>query len=79
MQSVISACEKAKARLIFFDNVYMYGPAPPKVPFDETHIQSPISKKGIVRKKIAGMLLESHNAGRQTKHTPIAASAPDVN
>src|SRR4051794_36458007 len=40
MQSVINACAKNDAKLIFFDNVYMYGPAPLSVPFDENHPQN---------------------------------------
>jgi len=64
MDNVISSCEAAKAKLIFFDNVYMYGPSPLKVPFDESHTQKPISQKGIVRKKIADTLIKAHKAGR---------------
>lgn len=64
MENVIAACETAKARLIFLDNVYMYGPVPLKAPFDESHTQNPISEKGKARKIIANMLMEAHNAGR---------------
>lgn len=63
MENVIIACEKARARLIFLDNVYMYGPLL-KVPFDETHEQNPISQKGLARKKVADLLLRAHNTGR---------------
>jgi len=64
MQNVITACERAKAKLIFVDNVYMYGPAPLKVPFDESHAQNPSSKKGEIRKIIADMLMDAHKEGR---------------
>lgn len=64
MENVIAACESVKARLIFLDNVYMYGPVPLKAPFDESHTQYPTSHKGKARKRIAIMLMEAHDAGR---------------
>jgi nucleoside-diphosphate-sugar epimerase len=57
MQNVITACEKAKAKLIFFDNVYMYGPSPLSVPFNEQHPQNPTTKKGRARKQTTDLLL----------------------
>ena len=41
MQSVIAACSQNGTRLIFLDNVYMYGPSPLSVPFTEQEPQSP--------------------------------------
>lgn len=64
MKNVITACEAVKARLIFLDNVYMYGPSPLKIPFTELHKQDPPSQKGKVRKTIADMLMEAHKSGR---------------
>ncbi|MDF2883698.1 MAG: dependent epimerase/dehydratase family [Clostridiaceae bacterium] len=64
MENVITACEKTRATLIFFDDVYMYGPSPLKVPFNESHNQSPVSEKGFARKKTSDLLMEAHNAGR---------------
>jgi nucleoside-diphosphate-sugar epimerase len=64
MGNVISACAKVKAKLIFLDNIYMYGPAPLQNPFTETHTQRPTSKKGAVRKQIADQLLKAHQDGR---------------
>jgi nucleoside-diphosphate-sugar epimerase len=64
MNNVINACEKANSKLIFFDNVYMYGPSPLSIPFDESHPQEPESKKGKTRKLIADMLLNAHKEGR---------------
>ncbi|NJL77025.1 MAG: NAD-dependent epimerase/dehydratase family protein [Saprospiraceae bacterium] len=58
MQNVIKACEIANAKLIFLDNVYMYG-APFSVPFDEQEPQNPTSKKGIARKQTADLLLSA--------------------
>lgn len=59
MQNVILACEKANAKLIFFDNVYMYGPAPLSQPFNEAHPQNPTTKKGLARKQTTDLLLNA--------------------
>ncbi|MBP2033323.1 nucleoside-diphosphate-sugar epimerase [Clostridium algifaecis] len=64
MKNVISGCEQAQAKLIFLDNVYMYGPAPLNIPFTEMHSKKTISKKGMVRKIISDMILEAHSAGK---------------
>lgn len=63
MTNVISACEVADARLIFFDNMYLYGPSL-SVPFDETTPQHPTKEKGLARKRAADALLEAHQSGR---------------
>jgi nucleoside-diphosphate-sugar epimerase len=56
MKNVIDACKIHKAKLVFFDNVYMYGAVHgtmmENTPFNAT------SKKGLARKQIATMLLE---------------------
>lgn len=61
MASVIAACREASARLIFFDNVYMYGivdgPMTEETPFN------PSSRKGEVRAQIARRLLDEMAAG----------------
>ena len=59
MQNVISACHKRNAKLIFFDNAYMYGPGPLSVPFDENHIQNPNTRKGLARKHTQDLLLKA--------------------
>jgi nucleoside-diphosphate-sugar epimerase len=64
MNNVITACEKTEARLIFLDNIYMYGPPPLQLPFSEEHPQKPSSRKGKVRKKIADALMLAHRTGR---------------
>lgn len=64
MRNVIDACATANARLIFLDNVYMYGPPPLAVPFDENHPQNPTTKKGKARKETADLLLEAHRSGK---------------
>jgi len=53
---VIKACKENQAKLVFFDNVYMYG----KVDgwMTEETLSNPCSKKGEVRAQIAELLLE---------------------
>jgi len=61
MRNAIEACKRAQAKLIFFDNVYMYG----KVagPMTEATPFNPSSKKGEVRAQIASALLDEIRAG----------------
>ncbi len=54
MQNTIQACEKAGAKLVFFDNVYAYGLV--DGPMTEATPYNPCSKKGEVRAQIARML-----------------------
>lgn len=63
MQNVITACSEANATLIFLDNIYMYGPAPLQVPFDESHPQNPSSQKGQARKRTADLLIQAMEVG----------------
>jgi nucleoside-diphosphate-sugar epimerase len=62
MANAIEACKRAEAKLIFFDNVYMYG----KVagPMTEDTPYAPCSKKGEIRAKIATALMDEVQAGR---------------
>ena len=62
MRNVIAACEAKGARLIFFDNVYMYGRV--AGPMTEATPVRPSSDKGAVRARIAGTLQEEIAAGR---------------
>jgi nucleoside-diphosphate-sugar epimerase len=56
MQNVINACKMHQAKLVFFDNLYMYGHVhgvmTEATPYNAT------SKKGMVRAKIANMVLD---------------------
>lgn len=54
MNNVINACKKMDSKLIFFDNVYMYGKVEGKMV--ETTPYNPCSKKGEIRAKIVMML-----------------------
>lgn len=62
MKNVIDACEAANAKLIFFDNAYMYGHVNGRIT-EETPFK-PSSKKGEVRAEIDRMLLNEMKAGR---------------
>jgi nucleoside-diphosphate-sugar epimerase len=62
MDNVIAACAARHARLVFFDNVYMYGRV--EGPMTETTPVRPSSEKGKVRAQIAATLLEAAAAGR---------------
>jgi nucleoside-diphosphate-sugar epimerase len=61
MQNVIKLAKANNARLIFFDNVYMYGLV--KGPMTEETAYNPISEKGKVRAGIANMLMDEIKAG----------------
>ena len=61
MRNTIDACKVAGARLIFFDNVYMYGRV--NGPMTESVPYNPCSEKGKVRQAINTLLLEEMNSG----------------
>ena len=61
MTNVINACKATGSRLIFFDNVYMYGHVEGSM--TESTPFNPCSKKGEVRAAIAAQLLDEIKAG----------------
>ncbi len=65
MQNVIAACVQHGAKLVFFDNVYMYDRDHLSPMTEETPVR-PTSKKGAVRAEIAGMILDAIRAGKIT-------------
>jgi nucleoside-diphosphate-sugar epimerase len=71
IDNTIEACKKTKARLIFFDNVYMYGRTEgamtEETPYD------PSSRKGDLRARIATQLMSEVRRGNIT--ATIARSA----
>lgn len=71
MANTIEACKRAGAKLIFFDNVYMYGKVGEAM--TEKTPYNPSSRKGEVRAKIATALMEEVKAGNLT--AMIARSA----
>lgn len=64
MHNAIEACAKNDALLVFFDNVYMYGPPPLPVPFAEDTPQNPTTKKGKARKQTSDLLLNAIAQGK---------------
>jgi len=61
MSNTIEACKRARAKLLFFDNVYMYGKV--SGPMTEETPFNPCSKKGEIRAKIATTLINESKAG----------------
>lgn len=61
MQNIIDAAKAHNARLVFFDNVYMYGVV--DGPMLETTPYNPVSVKGEVRAKIVTQLMDEVKAG----------------
>jgi nucleoside-diphosphate-sugar epimerase len=57
MKAVIDACIRHNAKLVFFDNVYMYAKSAIPQMTEEAPIQPP-SKKGEVRKQLHDMIME---------------------
>src|ERR1700738_600741 len=72
MANTIEACKRAQAKLVFFDNVYMYGRV--KGAMTEETPYAPCSKKGEVRAHIATMLMNEVKAGNLRA---MIARAPD--
>jgi nucleoside-diphosphate-sugar epimerase len=70
MNNVIEACHYERSKIIFFDNVYMYGQV--DGPMTESLPFKPNSKKGEVRAKIANTLLD--NINKRYVHGVIARS-----
>jgi nucleoside-diphosphate-sugar epimerase len=61
VRSVIDACAKHNAKLVFFDNVYMYESA--EIPhMTEESKMNPSSEKGKVRKQLVDMIFEAVKA-----------------
>ena len=71
MANTIEACKRSGAKLIFFDNVYMYGKVGSTMT-EETPF-NPCSKKGEVRAKIATSLITEWKSGALTAMIARAA------
>lgn len=71
MANTIEACQRAGAKLIFFDNVYMYGRV--RGAMTEETPFNPCSKKGEVRAKIATSLVNEWKSGSLTAMIARAA------
>ncbi len=73
MQNVIEACKEHGAKLVFFDNVYLYDRDHLHHMTEETPVR-PTSRKGAVRARIAERLLKEVSKGELTA---LIARAPD--
>lgn len=71
-KNVIEACKKHKAKLVFFDNVYMYGQVIGNM--DENTPFNSVSRKGKARAQIASMVLK---AIQNKEITALIARAPE--
>jgi nucleoside-diphosphate-sugar epimerase len=71
MNNVIDACKRSGTKLLFFDNVYMYGRVDGTM--TEATPYRPCSKKGEIRARIATTLMDQVQAGGLT--ATIARSA----
>jgi len=65
MRNVIDACKEYNAKLVFFDNIYMYDPNFLNDMTEETPI-NPSSEKGKIRAEIANMLMNEVKSGSLT-------------
>jgi nucleoside-diphosphate-sugar epimerase len=63
MRATINACIKHNARLVFFDNVYVYDIHSINHMTEESRINPP-SKKGEVRRQVAQMVMDEVKSGR---------------
>jgi nucleoside-diphosphate-sugar epimerase len=73
IRASIDACIKHKAKLVFFDNVYLYDVNEIGHMTEDSRINPP-SEKGKVRAEIAGMMMSEIKAGRLNG---LIARAPD--
>ena len=78
ISNTIEACKRAGARLIFLDNVYMYGRVSGSM--TEQTPFNPCSRKGEIRAKIATALIDEWKAGTLTGMIARAADfyGPDT-
>ena len=63
MRNVIVACKKHGAKLVFFDNVYLYAPGEMHNMTENSRID-PISRKGKIRAELVKMILEEVQSGK---------------
>lgn len=73
MGNVITACKKHRAKLVFFDNIYLYDPAA-LGHLTESSPVNPVSRKGKVRAQIVKMLQDEIDNG---SIKALIARAPD--
>ncbi len=71
IDNTIDACRRAKAKLVFFDNVYMYGKVNGLMTEETPY--NPTSKKGEIRARIASCLMNEWKSGELTAMIARAA------
>lgn len=78
IDNAVDACKQARAKLVFFDNVYMYGKV--NGPMTEETPYNPTSRKGEVRAQIAMRLEKAWKEGELTAMIARAADffGPDA-
>ena len=64
IDNIIAACRETQAKLIFFDNVYMYGET--RGPMTEETPYNPSSRKGDLRARIATQIMSEVRKGNIT-------------
>lgn len=62
MRNLLNACEAARARLVFFDNLYMYGPQ--TAPLTEETPLSNYGRKPAARSAVTRLWMAARDAGR---------------
>ena len=65
IRSVIKACKTHQAKLVFFDNIYMYNPGFVDHMTEEAPI-GPKSKKGHIRREVAQLITDEFDKGELT-------------
>ncbi len=63
MTNVLQACAAAGSAMVFADNLYMYQESP-NTPLLETTLLQPATRKGVVRARIAELVLQAHRDGK---------------
>lgn len=65
IRNVITVCKEHQAKLVFFDNIYMYDSNSLNGMTEKTKI-NPSSKKGMVRAEVANMIMSEVKQGKLT-------------
>jgi nucleoside-diphosphate-sugar epimerase len=63
MRNILQACAANGSALVFADNLYMYQESP-NAPLTENSPLKPTTRKGVVRARIAEMVLQAHRDGK---------------
>lgn len=66
MKAVIDVAEQTGAKVVFGDNLYMYGPEATELTEDLPN--RAVGEKGKVRAQVADLLMDAHQAGKLKRH-----------